>query len=40
MSVKYYGASHPMLIARSGDPARGEWTPKALKPKAKKKGKR
>lgn len=35
--VRYYGPSHPMLIARSGDPARGEWIPKSLKPK---KGKR
>lgn len=37
--ARSYGASHPMVAQRTGDPARGEWTPKALKPKPKK-GKR
>jgi hypothetical protein len=35
MSVKYYGASHPMVVKQTGDPARGEWAPKS---KAKPKG--
>jgi hypothetical protein len=37
---KRYDETHPLVSQRTGDPARGEWIPKALKPKAKKKGKR
>lgn len=37
--VKYYGASHPMVAQRTGDPARGQWEPKS-KAKTKKRGKR
>jgi hypothetical protein len=35
--MRYYDSTHPMLVKQSGDPARGEWVPKSLKPK---KGKR
>lgn len=37
MKVRYYTANHPMLLARSGDPARGEWKPWAGKQKSKPK---
>lgn len=36
--VTYYDANHPMVVQRSGDPARGNWIPKSVA-KAKK-GKR
>jgi hypothetical protein len=32
--VTYYDASHPMVAQRTGDPARGSWTPRSKdKPK-------
>lgn len=38
---KSYGASHPMVVARTGDPARGEWAPWEDRSKAtKRKNKR